>query len=240
MAFVQSNQVRQSFQNPTISVALNGVVAGNSICGYVEWEDVVSDVSFSDNIGMDSYWVVGDPFSDPPDTPLRAPTAQIPASAVMFVIGSCVGGDYIITATITATNRARIMVHEIDNVDAAAPVIAHSLKVQIDPGTAVDAVKSGPIDTRVADDPEHRLDGAYIFGATVDLGHTTLPAPGTGFTARAGLTDLRSEDMIQNVAGVVEATFTGSVAAADYITGIMALRKMWVGPPVPVSPQLGY
>jgi hypothetical protein len=206
VAHVQNaNQAYGSFATLAIPFAGN-VTAGSTLAiyGFITSTTPVL-VSVTDSRGQT--WVAVDE------------VAGSSGKAITAYFKNTSAGACTVTVAFDSQNFSTwLAIEEISGTDTAAPLNAHKMTPNENPGTGTDLVTSGTDTTTV--------NGCYIFGGTAEPGFGSAITVGTGFTLRNnGTTDGRTtEELIQSSAGVIAATFTSNSSGADYVTGMMAFK----------------
>lgn len=210
MAHVQSASAAQGGFAPVTVAFGSNVAAGNTIAVYVFANNTtVTFTSASDTLG-NTYTQV--------DT-----VAGSSGKAFTLYAKNITGGACTVTVVLSAQNfNTWIAVNEFSGRDTSAPLDAHNMTANEDPGTATDALTSGTGTTTV--------NGCDVFGATGEAGFASTVTVGTGFTLRETTTDgRRTETLVQSTAGSIAATFTTNTGAADYVTAMMAFKPAAAG-----------
>ena len=179
---------------------------GNLLAVFVTWGDQ-TQFRCSNNLG-DAFAVVDQIF----DSLNYQSAGTCYAKAIA-------GGTTTVSVTFPRAVEFRaIVVHEVAGTTA---LDTHAIQVQNAPDTSANSVSSAGMTT---------TGPAYIFGVTMDDSGLcpVNQTPGTGFTGRlatacTNLMQIRSEDLVQAVAGPVAARFTLS-APNSSITAGMAFR----------------
>jgi hypothetical protein len=203
------------------------VVAGDVICGYVFWfSSTVTLTSVSDGQG-NAYTLRLNPTEGVGEL----------ARAALFhtTAGVASSGSLTVTAHLSGSDDATIIVHAARGIDQATPRNTEDAQGQNAPGTGADAV------TSTAQTPS--LDGCYIAGFTANGGYSATYALGTGFTTGFSALDGRSEYLVQAAAASVAGTFTSDNGSERMITMMIALAPAATvvggGRPLAVQQRMG-
>jgi hypothetical protein len=150
---------------------------------------------------------------------LKNANTAYPTNAAKGTFAYCynaTGSAKTITVTLSGSDNTTIFTHEVSGILTTDPYDGSAINNQVNPGTGTDAITSGAIITTGASD--------YLFGMSRDEGNTTTYTAGTGYTIVYNANSQANEFQIQGSGGSVAATFTGTGAATNYQTGILALK----------------
>lgn len=190
----------------TLAVSVPTVAAGNTLIAFFSWLNNTSTVTIADDRG--NTW-----------NTFRNPTSagSSDGRGGIGVALNCAAGTTIVTATV-AGGAVTIEMHVMEFVppDANSAVDQHNALGQVNPGTGVDATRSGTITTTQA--------GDALAAASFDVSNTSLPTAGSApWVTRGAGTFGRSESQIQAAAGLVEGTFTETDATSSQVTLVMSI-----------------
>lgn len=225
-AFVKS-ATNRAWAASTSATFSGNVTAGNVIAVFVGWYPKSPTLTSVTATCVTGSFVLLD----------SATTGAYSRAAIAYGVIATTGACTVKATAAAGTTFIDFVAHEISGVDTANPVDnnQHRINVQVSPtpGTAANAVTSGPITTTTA--------GDYIFAAAFNEslnGGITISA-GTGFTSRQQdlANVLKSEDTIQAASATIAAIFTTNQSFASFLTGIIAFQPRG-GVPDTTSPTV--
>ncbi len=223
IAYMQGASLANDSSSTTVSATFSGNTnAGDLIVVAVSW-----DTSGNAQAGVSDSQ--GNKYA-PATTSNNTTTLQ---ALAVFYAANIKGGADTVTVTLSpSAGYRRLEIEEYSGVATANPVDVTAQNINVNGGTNTDGVTSTNATTTAK--------GDLIFGVTTQDSGTDTIAAGTGFTQREAVNNgsdnpMLTEDLMQNAAGSIAATFTLSTSGS-YQAQMVAFKAAGTttapGPPV--------